>query len=235
MAPWRQQSISIRFSSYYVQLWSDSSTIRTISQKNNQGFVCACIIEAVTKRRKKLKKWKSLERPGYSGAFRNQRIAEWNEKYGVGNWRLGWWVNGRSIDFLGVCALYEDAYYWFLNENPSIVSLLCGEASEVYDDAESNVDSGLDYTKQKTAHTHIQDIAIRRSLLRLGNWFAGDKLIQIRDEVGEHSLSITLSPGRVPFHQPNWIYQPEIEGWWLPGSVEAFYQSNKFLQIKKEA
>lgn len=189
--------------------------------------------------------WKNLERPGYLGAFRDQRIAQWNEKFGVGNWRLGWclssldnrlgWtVDSISIDFIGACALYEDAYFEFMKQNPSLVEVLCSEASEVWDDAISNIASGLDYTKQETKHTHIQDIAIRRCLVRLGRAFSGRERIQIRDEVGEHSLSMTLSPGRVPFHQPDWIYTPEVVGWWLPGSVEAFYQSNKFLQIREE-
>ena len=109
---------------------------------------------------------------------------------------------------------------------------MVGEASDVYDDELSNVKSEFDYTKQETPRTHIQDIAIRRSLLRLGVWFEGKELIRIRQEKGTHSLSITLSPGRVPFHRPDLIVKPEITGWWYPETVESFYQSNKYLEAK---
>jgi hypothetical protein len=88
----------------------------------------------------------------------------------------------------------------------------------------------LDYTVQETGRTHVQDIAIRRVVARLGRQFEGDQLIQIRDALGDHPLSMALSPGQVPFHRPDVILLPEIEGWWLPGSVESFYQSNKLLQ-----
>ncbi len=176
----------------------------------------------------------SLDRPGYLGAFRDQRVAEWNEKFGVGNWRLGWVVNGLALNFLGACALYEDAYFEFLRTHWDILRELCSAAREVYDDAESNVGSGLDYTKQETEHTHIQDIAIRRALVRLGVGFTGSELVQIRGDVGSHPLSKRLSPGVIPFHRNDWIYSPQLKGWWKPSSVEAFYQSNKFLQFKEE-
>ncbi len=96
------------------------------------------------------------------------------------------------------------------------------------------MNSGLDYTKQETKRTHIQDIAIRRSLIRLGKWFEGSELIRIRQEKGNHPLSMTLSPGRVPFHSPLLIIDPEIKGWWDSGTVESFYQSNRYLQVLKK-
>jgi len=30
------------------------------------------------------------------------------------------------------------------------------------------------------------------------------------------------------------IKKPELTGWWKPGSIESFYQSNKILQVKKK-
>jgi len=67
----------------------------------------------------------------------------------------------------------------------------------------------------------------------MGLWFKGKELIQIRQEKGTHSLSMILSPGRVLFHKPELIKKPEITGWWHPGTVESFYQSNRFLQARK--
>lgn len=178
-------------------------------------------------------RWVTVERPGYSGGMRDQRIADWNGKYGEGNWRQAWHVDGQELDFLGICRHYEDAYVEYLKNHQDVLEELASEASEVYDDSPSNTGSGLDYSLQETRHTHIQDIAIRNSLKRLGRKFKGQKMVQIRDEVGEHRLSMTLSPGRIPFHRQDWIIQPELEGWWEKGTVEAFYQSTKVLQVKE--
>ena len=177
--------------------------------------------------------WRTTERPGYLGQRRELRYSEWNARYGDGNWRLAWKIGESFADFLGACALYEDAYYAFMLRRADVTEQLVNEACEVYDDEPSNVASGFDYLKQETGRTHVQDIAIRRSILRMGIWFRGTELIRIRHKDGTHPLSMTLSPGKVPFHQPILIEEPEIKGWWDLGSVEAFYQSNKYLQVRK--
>lgn len=182
--------------------------------------------------------WKTIGRPGYFGKYRNKKYREWDERYGKGNWRVAWLIGETHADYLGACALYEDAYFIFMVANPDVTERLVREASDVYDDAPSNVHSRFDYARQETDRTHVQDIAIRRSLLRMGIWFRGDKLIQIRDSVGTHPLSMTLSPGQVPFHRPDLVVpapeeRPVHEGWFGEVSVEAFYQNNKFLQAKE--
>lgn len=180
------------------------------------------------------KEWlMTVERPGFLGKRRDEKYRQWDEKYGKGNWRLAWKVGEMFVDFLGVCALYEDAYFAFLREHYNVRRMLMAEASDVYDNELSNVESGLDYTKQETSRTHIQDIAIRRSLIRMGLWFRGRELIRIRQDKGMHFLSVILSPGRVSFHRPEFIEVPELKGWWHPKTVESFYQSNKVLQVKR--
>ncbi len=169
---------------------------------------------------------------GYLGSKRDEKYRLWDQSYGPGNWHLIWKFGRCNLDFIQACQIYEDAYFIFLKNNRLILKDLVSSASDVYDDHPSNVHSGLDYTIQETVHTHLQDIAIRRSLFRLGTVFEGQELIQIRDSRGTHPLSLTLSPGRVPFHQPELIIQPELTGWWQLGSVESFYQSNRFLQVK---
>src|SRR3990167_2505050 len=153
-------------------------------------------------------KWITVCRPGYLGERIDGQFLEWDGKYGLDNWRLAWKVGETFVDLLGACALYEDAYYWFLKNNVTILNLLIGGASNVYDDELSNVGSEFDYTKQETMRTHLQDIAIRRSLIRIGLWFKGKELIRIRQEKGTHPLSIILSPGRVIFHRPDLIEKP---------------------------
>jgi hypothetical protein len=82
-------------------------------------------------------------------------------------------------------------------------------AADVYDDDPSNVESGLDYSKRGELRTHIQEIAIRNCVKRFGRKFGGDKLLQIRDRIGEHPLSLALSPGQVPFHKPELLSNPD--------------------------
>ena len=177
--------------------------------------------------------WETISRSGYLGSKRDEKRKECDEKYGKGNWRVVWKVRDVYVGEQGAYALYEDAYFEFLRKNPEVLMRLVSEASEVYDDSPFNVNCGLDYAVQETNRTHLQDIAIRRSLIRLGTWFRGGRLIQIRDKVGVHPLSMTLSPGKVPFHKPELIEKPEIEGWWEKSSVESFYQSNKLLQKRR--
>lgn len=178
-----------------------------------------------------------LERPGYLGKRRNAYVAELNERYGQGHWKFVWRWGSMVLDFVEACGIYEDAYYQYLLSRPWVLAQLVVEASDVYDDAPSNVDSVYDYTAQETARTHVQDIAIRRCLLRCGTWFAGTQLLQIRDSRGEHPLSMTLSPGQVPFHMPELIVRPtayadaDSRPWWLPDTVEDFYQSNRYVAI----
>jgi hypothetical protein len=179
--------------------------------------------------------WRDHGRPGYFGADRDERHASYNVLYGPANWRLIWKFDLAILDRAALCQVYEDAYYFFLQSHPAVLDQLCDEASDVYDDAPSNTASATDYTVQETGRTHVQDIAIRRCLPRLGRRFEGDRLIQIRHSDGTHPLSLILSPGKVPFHVSGHIFnRPRITGWWDDNSVEDFYQSNKFLQVRKE-
>lgn len=175
--------------------------------------------------------WENIERPGYFGSKRERLHQEFDQRYGAGNWRLTWALGDGMIERFGMNMLYEDSYYFFLLQNPALLQQLVKEASDVYDDALSNL-GRFNYEDQETDRTHVQDIAIRRAVLRLGERFQGAEPIQIRDALGNHPLSLTLSPGRVPFHKPSLLIDPQLEGWWLPNSVESFYQSNKYLQAR---
>jgi hypothetical protein len=178
--------------------------------------------------------WQVLaERPGYLGKHRAEKYAEWDHMYGKSNWHLIWKWGKRYIEYIVACQVYEKSYLAFLAGHKDILEELVNVASDVYDDSPTNVNSGCDYRKQETDRTHIQDIAIRRVVKQLGLTFKGHELIQIRDVRGTHRLSMILSPGRVPFHKPDLIVQPWLEGWWEPGSVECFYQSNRYLECRE--
>ena len=179
------------------------------------------------------KVWQFIERPGYIGKQRKEMQLRWNAKYGSEGWQLAWMWGNRGQHYLPLhvaLSMYEDAYYHFLADNSDILDQLVNDASDVYDDAPSNVHSGLDYLHQETDLNHWHDIAIRRALLRNGHWFAGTELVHIRHSQSEHPLSMLLSPGQVPFHKPDLIAKPQLERWWWNlSSVESFYQSNKVL------
>lgn len=185
--------------------------------------------------------WKLVDNTsqGYVGKRRNDLWAERDGKYGKGNWRTIWLVQGDYLEYVEACRLYEDGYFEYFKKRPELLEYLLEVASDVYDDEPGNVDSGLDYSKCGAVRTHIQDIAIRNCLKRFGRQFTGHKLIQIRDRVGEHPLSLALSPGQVPFHKPELVSFPDnleemrSKAWWLPLSVEDFYQRAKRLVVKK--
>lgn len=153
-----------------------------------------------------------------------------DERFGTGNWAPRWYIDGKIEDKAGAIQHYEDGYFHFLQNKPDVLEWLVKTASDVYDNAESNVQSGLDYAVQETDATHLQDIAVRRVLQRLGRTFEGDHYVQIR---GHETEGFVLNPGQVPFHRPEIILPRSTERkWWNPDSVEALYQHNKALLVK---
>ena len=174
--------------------------------------------------------WIMLHRPGYFGKKRDRIQNGYNTAYGQGNWRIQWQWGNQTIPFETAIQLYEDAYYEFLKQNKEVVDWLITTARDVYDNDESNVHSGLDYSIQENYSSHYQDISIRRVVLRLGKQFQGEKLVQVRSPTSEGCL---LSPGVVPFHIPEKIAEPRISGWWKENTIEDFWQSNKVTEIRK--
>ncbi len=185
--------------------------------------------------------WEIVDRPGYFGASREELHKKFDDQYGVNQWCLGWQWGDRIIFKPEALQIYEDAYYEHLKKEREVLNWLTRVASDVYDTAPSNVNAGFDYNLQETSSNHIQDVAVRRAVLRLGEMFQGKRLLHIRPEQeGER-----LSPHLVPFHLPYMIYHGKIKykgrerdfeknpPWWtkmgIPNSVEQFYQQNKLL------
>lgn len=179
--------------------------------------------------------FKILSRPGYFGRKRDEKHAQFNAKWGTGNWTLIWHVpdHGKH-EFKDACKnFYEESYFRYFKDRPEDVDFAC-TYGECIDNAPTNVESGMDYTKQEAFSTHIQDIALRNVLHRLGRKFEGpkDKILVIRSKDTD---GIRFGPGEVPFMNPEWIEQPSLcPKWATAGSVEDFWQSNKFLAIKKD-
>ncbi|MFF0314267.1 hypothetical protein ACFYPH_06405 [Micromonospora sp. NPDC005252] len=158
-------------------------------------------------------------------------MAQWDEQFGPGRWRLAWRIGPVSHPWPGALALYEDAYFRRLVADPELRRTLLTGARNVYDVSVDDVESGLDYTCQRPGAQHLQDIAVRRVLVRLGIWFEGVDLVRLRRrDTNDLSPGACLDSGAVRFHRPDLIVQPVLTGWWDTDSIEAFYQSNKYLQ-----
>lgn len=191
--------------------------------------------------------WSNHQRPGYFGRRRDEKIAALDTTHGKGRWRLAWvvgpppanfvtctpWPTG-SYDFEDACrSFYEHSYFERLKTRPGDIDFICS-FGECIDNAPTTVLSGCDYLKQESYSTHIQDIAVRNVLRRLGRKFEGpsEKILVIRSE---NSNGFRFGPGNVPFALPNIIQQPSLRPKWAnEGSVEDFWQSNKYVQVLQE-
>ena len=173
------------------------------------------------------------ERVGYFGGGEKKRLKKeaLAKKYPNG-YNVVYEYDGKYIERTSAFALYEDAYYYFLKEQEELLNWICQHAIDIYDTEPANILSGYDYLIQdKDSATHLQDVAIRRAIKRLGRSFKGKKLIQVR---GFRSALFAMNPAYVAFHERSKIQQPEIvEEFMLPGSVESFWQSNKTIVTKK--
>lgn len=175
--------------------------------------------------------WNVIERPGYFGKKRDEKIKSYNDKFGVGKWRIVWDAGevGR-FDYKAACRyLYERSYYEHLKDKPELIDEICSYG-ECIDNAPTNVESGLDYSKQESSSTHIQDIAVRNVLYLLGRKFDGpeDKILEIRSK---DSVGFKFGPGNIPFFWPGLIQKPSLcPRWATEGSVEDFWQSNKCIE-----
>ncbi|PIN68735.1 hypothetical protein COV93_08270 [Candidatus Woesearchaeota archaeon CG11_big_fil_rev_8_21_14_0_20_43_8] len=174
--------------------------------------------------------WRTISRPGFFGKRRDEIKSGFDEKYGKDNWRRAYQWGREIIPREMAMQLYEDGYLMHFKRHLSVLEWLISTACDVYDNAESNVHSGLDYAAQENDSCHLQDISIRRCIVRLGRYFEGDHLVEIRSKSSEGAH---LSPGKVLFHMQEMIKKPGLESWWNPGMIEDFYQSNKLLQVKR--
>jgi hypothetical protein len=172
-------------------------------------------------------------RPGYFGKRKALKIKSLNEAYGEGNWTLVWTGDAGYCDFVDACIrYYEESYLAYLKDRKEDLDFICS-FGEVIDNNMSNISSGYFYAKQEASSTHIQDIAIRNVMRTLGLHFRGSafNILTVR---GEDSNGWRFNPGQIPFRNPELITQPSMApGWAKPGSVEDFWQSNKWVATYK--
>jgi non-canonical purine NTP pyrophosphatase (RdgB/HAM1 family) len=172
--------------------------------------------------------WQVIGRPGAIGSRKDEVLSNYDLVYGKGEWKLIWDINGNSFGLDGALALYEDAYFDYFRNHPGELNWIAENFSDVYDNNPSNINSGLDYSIQEYGGSHFQDIAIRRVLVRNGAWFKGKGLLEIRLS----DPGVRWDPGKIPFHKPDMVPKPEVVGWWDSGSIESWYQSARYLEVK---
>lgn len=178
--------------------------------------------------------WQAVERPGYLGSKRDNKVEHYNDLYGTNNWAYGWKYFGEYWPYRAACKhLYERSYLQYLYTHPEELKFICS-FDEVYDLTPEDIQAGLDYDKQFQKATHIQDIAIRNVLDTLHLKFHNSEtnnLLRIR---GEGSNGHHLMPGKIPFLVKEQIIAPKISPDWAEaGSIEDFWQNNKFLMVRK--
>jgi hypothetical protein len=170
--------------------------------------------------------WATAGRPARLGRRRDHWKKQYDRVFGLDCWRIAHSVQGKVLWFVEAASFCEESYFRFFQNRKDLADWLLARARDVYVNAHSNIRSGCDYLVQERKTEHIADIAIRNALNRLGLGFKGEELIC----VGRKGRS-DLCSGSVPFFQPDWIAVPSLAGWWQPGSVECFWQSNQVLLI----
>lgn len=179
---------------------------------------------------KKLSDLRVVDRPGYFGKRRREKEAEYDAVYA--NWRECWQIGPYAYSFDEAVLLYDDAYYEHLKTHTGQLGYVL-HFSEVYDSDPSNIASGIEHD-HLAAPRHIQDVSIRRALVRLNVWFTGQsgRPIQVR---GPGTEGFMLNPGNVMFHAPELILPVGQGGptrdWMKPGSVEYWWQKSKIIVL----
>ncbi len=178
--------------------------------------------------------YRKIRRPGFFGRRRDEIVRGLNAEFGTGKWTLVWddGVMG-PLEFADACKYYyEQSYMQWLEWRVEDLDFISSYGNCI-DNATTNVQSGLDYTKQEAFSTHIQDIAIRNVLHNMGIAWRGpaDSLLVIRSADSE---GYRYGPGNIPFMRPDLISVPsKCPRWANAGSVEDFWQSNKWLAVRE--
>jgi len=170
-------------------------------------------------------------RPGLFGEKKKKKVRDYNDLYGLDNWKVCWKYDSRILDLDSALKLYEMSYSLHFMSNRIIWNDLIKRARNVWVEEESDMESGLDYSIQEAEANHYEDIAIRRVLGYWGRTFKGEDLVRVRGD-SDLLCGKLLSSQYVPFIAPAYIEEPRLDGWWKINSVEDFWQSNKILLVK---
>lgn len=177
--------------------------------------------------------WVRVGRPGAFSVRKHEIERNYQQLYG--EHRIVWSAGAETLDLDGAIELYTEAYRSYFESNLSELDWMTTNYEDVYDNNLSNITSGCDYKNQEFGGNHYQDIAIRKAAKALGfEWARNGCYLEIRTT----GMGAKWGPGNIPFHRPELIPQPELPGWWnagkigKPGSLESYWQSAKYLEVK---
>jgi hypothetical protein len=175
--------------------------------------------------------WKTLDTiVPRLGAKRPEVVEQLNKEHGELNWRFAWQIDeGKFVGFKDAVQLYESSYLEHLRMSPEKAEYLSKNASDVFDTTPNNSVSGDNYYLQATPAAHIQDIAIRRAMAKLGMEFKGNAPIKVRSRYNKDSVGISLSPKKVDFYKPEIVKAKRKAN--APATVEDFWQYNRVIQF----
>jgi hypothetical protein len=188
--------------------------------------------------------WRIVERPGYLGGKKDQKEAEWNEKYGKGNWRLDWvTAQGDRLTYDRIIEIYTEGYAEYFRQHMDEAKWITDNFAYGYDlDLVSKEMSFDPYALwQKPGYRNqFHQVAFNHALeFTLGLPFKGRVPIQVRDVKGnvpedQKPLGWKWNPGAIPCPYPEMIPNTHFEGqWWPKGSIEDLYQSAKVLEVRQ--
>lgn len=158
--------------------------------------------------------WKVIERRiGRAGAVKRRvaRQREWDEKYGPGNWEIGYLLDGLfTSQEEALETVYYRSYAWHFEEHPSDLRELIGLAKALRN-PHAEATTGVD----------LQVPAILDYLQRHGHRLQGREIVDIGSWEGfaSHPLSIRLSPLQI-----RCVIDPRM-------TLEQFWQERKCLAI----
>ncbi|MCK5630366.1 MAG: hypothetical protein KAI26_07145 [Nanoarchaeota archaeon] len=181
--------------------------------------------------------WQTIGRPGWFGEDRDKTLAEYDQQYGQGNWRIRHKLGPKTLDFNQAVQLYELSYEVDFNhpDRRYIWNDLIKRAKDVWTEQLTDVNSGIDYSVQLAPAAHYEDIAIRKILDKYGLEFGGEELVRIRAD-SEDLAGKVLSSIHIPFIYPDYIESAldDKMPWWdrHKGSLECFWHLNKILQVR---
>ncbi|MCI0712492.1 MAG: hypothetical protein L0154_20215 [Chloroflexi bacterium] len=158
--------------------------------------------------------WTVIKRKiGRAGGFkeRTARQREWDQKYGEGNWAIGYIIDGEFVlQEHAIESIYYQSYVEHFEQHPEDLQELIGLA-KMLRNPHAEAPTGVD----------LQVPAIMNYLERNGLSLQGDEVVDIGSWNGQcsHPISIRLSPLTI-----------SVTG--RPGmTLEKFWQSKKCLAI----
>jgi len=185
-----------------------------------------------------------VEYPCYLGSKRILKEKEWNEKYGIDNWEIGWLDSFQNkMTFPEIFEHYILGYESYFRKNIASLYFLASKYSFVYD-IDSDITKTQAFDRDHFYNKHgkpnqFHHVAINRAIEeRIGIKFSGNIPGQVRGlkfniPLTDWPTEAMLQPGFIKCISPQLIRKPNVTTWWINvDSIEGLYQYNKVLFIR---